>query len=490
MMAHDAVKAFYAASELLLAARNGRVDAVERLVKSGVSVNASNAGDSAFSTAFARRHTRVYRFLAGHGADVDHPVRFDVEGKAQHAPAVVIATIEQNAPLVRFLVENGADVNANVTDNRATALSWAAWRGDLDMTKLLLSLGARISRSRYKEVSEELGAHPKQARRLQRTLLMVEDGQMEATAWILMAIACGQQHKTLAGYLWKHYEDGLRSSPLVRSVGVLALSFAVENQDWELIDRLLKTGVPVNGRCEDGSTAAHAAIGVGSLDLLKFLVSCGANVVSTSPNMAPVDRSALRHAVYHGHVDVMRYLLSFATSSFEQLRVEALSMAVQAGQVVIAQDLLYSSPSLISLSTLRRMQLIDVAVTIGSVEVVAGLLDRVEGIQQRDLDAALSKASLMGHDSLVSLLLAYGADVNSTNKFGMRLPLHAAADRVGPTFQNVVDILLRHGSDTLECDSFGETPLDAARRKLSTLRDARSRELVQGIVDLLEQFDR
>lgn len=58
--------------------------------------------------------------------------------------AVMMGAVESgNCDLVRWLIANGANVNARCADqSRQTALHNAAWRGDLDMVKLLVEAGA------------------------------------------------------------------------------------------------------------------------------------------------------------------------------------------------------------------------------------------------------------------------------------------------------------------------------------------------------------
>jgi hypothetical protein len=95
----------------------------------------------------------------------------------------------------------------------------------------------------------------------------------------------------------------------------------------------------------------------------------------------------------------------------------------------------------------------------GRTKLVAGLLDRGRGINERDgLGAtALHWAAFGGHGETVAFLLARRADVNARNRaFGT--PLHWAAKAQ----KSYVGLLLSHGADPNAVNNIGWTPLMVA----------------------------
>lgn len=82
----------------------------------------------------------------------------------------------------------------------------------------------------------------------------------------------------------------------------------------------------------------------------------------------------------------------------------------------------------------------------------------------------------IGHDSLVEVLINYGADVNAQDLFG-RTPLFLAAEREGRL--KVMDILLKNSSNPNLKDNEDQTPLfNAAKSGIFMQHEA------QNIIDL------
>ena len=94
-----------------------------------------------------------------------------------------------------------------------------------------------------------------------------------------------------------------------------------------------------------------------------------------------------------------------------------------------------------------------------------GDLETVEAIMKLGADyknargegdwAPLHMAAIEGHDQVVELLLANGADAN-VRDLENSTPLHYAANK---SHLNTTEILLRYGADVNAKDDEGETPL-------------------------------
>ncbi|MEU9085050.1 ankyrin repeat domain-containing protein [Streptomyces sp. NPDC048357] len=92
------------------------------------------------SLAAMNGHTDVARALLGAGVDPDGP-----EGKLNHVPLVLAATVEDGYPdTVDLLLERGADIEARMKGS--TALDWAAACGYPAMVEQLLARGAAVTK--------------------------------------------------------------------------------------------------------------------------------------------------------------------------------------------------------------------------------------------------------------------------------------------------------------------------------------------------------
>lgn len=140
------------AQGLIDAACDGNVAECERLVKSGVSVNATDDdGVTALSWAVFYCRTDVVRKLIELGADVNHA------NQAGFTPLMYTATTlrghklrgtqEQRNEIAGILIEHGADVNHAMGDGSAigdgqTTLHFAAKSKNPGLVKMLLATGA------------------------------------------------------------------------------------------------------------------------------------------------------------------------------------------------------------------------------------------------------------------------------------------------------------------------------------------------------------
>jgi uncharacterized protein len=123
--------------ELFNAVKHNDIQSVQSLLKSGVEVNVlDEAGQTPLMWATERKNIGMAKLLIDKGANVN-AVGLRV---ASGATALSLAAINGTAPLVRFLIERGADIKAQPGDK--TLLSWAAGFGHEDVVSVLLDAGA------------------------------------------------------------------------------------------------------------------------------------------------------------------------------------------------------------------------------------------------------------------------------------------------------------------------------------------------------------
>ena len=153
---------------------------------------------------------------------------------------------------------------------------------------------------------------------------------------------------------------------------------------------MVEHGVDVNVKDNDGSTPLIKVVWHGHLDVVKYLVSQGADVNEAKNGWTPLHRAAAR-----GHLDVVKYLVS-------------------QGADVNAKN--------------------------------------------NDGGTPFFMAAVHGHLDVVKYLVSQGADVNAEDNDG-RTPLHWAAYN-GEL--DIVKYLVSQGVDVNAEDDAGETPLDKA----------------------------
>ncbi|RDL42245.1 uncharacterized protein BP5553_02224 [Venustampulla echinocandica] len=212
------------------------------------------------------------------------------------------------------------------------------------------------------------------------------------------------------------------------------------------------------------------------IDVVRYLLACGADPHRTSedsedgtnwvPDMklgmawGSVYRnpsgSALRAAVLTGHNDIAHLLLEpqYRLSHVKVEYFRAVLTAAQTGNLHLIELLIKMTGKTLSNFSGLGQEMLYVAAYYGQQEVVRMLLESgvsgvdVSEIPSKDVghEGALSLAAQRGNATMVSFLLAHGAEVNfSLYNQSRHDPIHAAAIR---GHQEVVEILLEHGDSS------------------------------------------
>jgi hypothetical protein len=125
-------------AQLIIAAKDGDLPAVQNLLTNDALVNAKNYGATALWMAAEEGHTEIVRLLLERGADAN--TKEDISGFT----ALMSASVNGHTEIVALLLEKGADLNAKATSNGTTALIMAAEEGHMEVVKLLLSKNADV----------------------------------------------------------------------------------------------------------------------------------------------------------------------------------------------------------------------------------------------------------------------------------------------------------------------------------------------------------
>jgi ankyrin repeat protein len=362
-------------SPLSVACTNGNATAmVARLLSAGANPNvALPTGETALMTCARTGNIGAVKALLAGGADPNAK-------ESEHGQTSLMWAVSERHPeVVDVLVEHSADVRSRSTGG-FTPLLFAARAGDVDSARILLAAGADVN-----ETAPD-GSSP---------LLVASASLVATTASDYRLVASPSGHEALAMLL-------------------------------------LATGAdPAKADNISGSTPLHAAVETGRLELLKGLLSHGAN-----PNVRLVKGPPpLRGDVYS------RAGLAGATPFW---------LAAKAGNVGIMRALVAAGADP-QLATANETTPLMAAAGIGQPN------ETRTPAESRALEA-------------VKLTMELGANVNATNQAG-QTALHGAAN-IGA--DKIIQFLVEHGGRLDVQDKLGRTPLtlaDDGRRRRSTTVD-------------------
>ena len=241
---------------------------------------------------------------------------------ASNVTAAVDAARADNLPAVRSLIKEHADVNRTANDG-SSALLWAAYHSDAEMTKALLAAGAVVDAANHYGVTPLLqasrngdvegmralldaGANPTRWHAEGETSLMAASrtGRVDAVQLLLSHgsfVNAADPYQEETALMWASAEGHVevvkallaggadanlkahvstiteRKNADHPSGGFTALMFAVRNGHEEVVKALIKGGADLKLTNADGATATIVAIVNDRFDLAKELLDLGAD---------------------------------------------------------------------------------------------------------------------------------------------------------------------------------------------------------------------
>ena len=345
-----------------------------------------------------------------------YPRDLNAEGDVYGAP-LNAALAQGHLDIALFLLDRGADV-----DNRGkadqTGLYIASSRGYAGIVRSLIDASA--------ELNAICKDHDEDGNIVKRTPLHV---------------AIYEEHRDIAILLLEHGADTeIRSSP-----NQTALYMASSRGHADVVRALIDCGADLNVQCDDWMddvvdvtwTPLHAAIYDEHRDVALLLLEGGADTESRNSD----DETALYMASSRGCADIVRQLISHGAD----LNARCTDFDMYDNDV--------------------KWTPLHVASCNGIPPIVRLLLDH--GADPNALDnlgrTALHLASSEGKVTVVKLLLDYGANVDVWDKDGWT-PLHKAAYLL---HLHVVVALINGGADPHAQTNKGETPIQLATAPLS-----------------------
>jgi ankyrin repeat protein len=264
----------------------GMMETVELLLKqSGGDVNGRNSnGETPLYTASYGKSLEVVKWLIENGADVNKPARKGYIYSHGWTPLHQVAD-GGYLDVAKLLIENGADVN-KLSDCHSPLLL-ASQKGNIEIVKLLLENGAEVDKSSKDGIIWT------------PLFAAVYENQISA-AEVLIENGADVNKKVL---------DSARSgkSPIkdLEKAGTTPLYFAATYKKNQILDLLVENGADVNINC-DGNSSLCMAIRTCNVHAVRLLLQHGANV-----NEKIFNRNLIFMAIRLKQIEIVELLILY-----------------------------------------------------------------------------------------------------------------------------------------------------------------------------------
>ncbi|OBU00043.1 hypothetical protein VE01_01738 [Pseudogymnoascus verrucosus] len=379
-----------------------------------------------------------------------------------HRTPLYAASWKGNIDVVKVLLELGADVIV-ADSNGATPLKRASQHGHVKVVKVLLEHGANVTVAEEGETPLYIASYNGHVDVVKVLLDYRADVTIALRGWTPLSAASSGGHVDVVRVL---LERGANTT-ITNSDGMTPLYLASIYGYVDVVKVLLEHGADVTVANITGWTLLNGASSRGHVDVVRVLLEHGANTTITNSNgMTP-----LYSASIYGYVDVVKVLLKHgADVTVADINGwTLLYLALSRGHINVVRVLLEHGAN-ITITNSNGMTPLYLASLNGYVDIVKVLLEHGADVTVVNINGwtPLNAASNNGHVDVVRALLEYGADVTVANSDGLT-PLNAALIY---GYVDVVKVLLKHGADVTVANSDGLTPLHAA--------------LVNGYVDVVK----
>ncbi len=380
------------------------------------------------------RDIEAAELLIKHGADVNQLNQYG------DAPLHFFAT-RADTSMAEFLISRGAGVNIR-SGGGETPLHRAAREGCLNAARLLVAKGADIdARTDENKTPLDYSVRPvwnEDARRMGRDRIQ----KCKEVAFYLLS--CGST-STIFDLAWLgdigRLGEHLASDPSLANAqanGEPLLFPAIRGGNAQVVEYLLMHGAQLGITGHFRQTPLQVAAYVGHANVAEVLLNRGVDVDARGL----WGETALHWAAIKGNTDVAALLLNRGADPNVRTSAHTVDLNVRSNDVdPVEREILWFQ--------IRERQR-----RLGGQVAVPPRLAFTAG------DTALHVAAYWNHLDIVGLLVAYGADVGSINRWG-DTPLHVG---VVSGHMDVVQRLLDAGADPLARTKAGLTAVEIAKR--------------------------
>ena len=393
-------------------------------------------------------------------------VLFKISGKivdtkdAEGSTPLHKASRKGHLDVVKFLIENGANVNAQTTfGGNMVPLHWASGKGHLNVVKLLVENGANVdaqTTSKYKGNMTPLhwaseGGHLNVAKFLIKNGAKIDAKNSENK--ILLHLASMENDLDQVKFLIK---NGAKIDAKDEE-GVTPLHMASERGHLNVAKFLIKNGANVNAQTIYGGTPLHFASNGKRLNVVKFLIENGANVNAQTTRHSKSSRMILYYkngktplhmASGQGCLSVVKFLIKNGA----KVNIQTISGTTPLHFVISGTD---------QLGLTRK---VSTCLTIAELLIKSGARVDVKGVRGQ---TPLHLASMKGQLNQAELLIENGADINAKDKRG-RTSLHLISENdmylLAREEVDIARFLIKNGANVMVKNNKGKTPFDIAKK--------------------------
>lgn len=363
--------------------------------------------------------------------------------------------------IARKMLDNGA-YPLRCHDGEHTAMSLAVMNGHASVLELFLERNIPLPRTDFLDPDYDALTEAVHEGHAAVVRLIIEHGELPAS-WnfeFLLADAAGDGYIAVVEVLMRLWEMEHPPDQLpLRSLAVAlarALCSAAGADEIEMVQCLLRLGANPNAVPHTRDTPLLAAVTYGHFDMLRYLLTHGADVAqlpveqrSSIFSKAATDERDARLILEN--IDYKKFAMN---SKKEHAYLLYAAIACESEQHV--QELLpYGLPDDSDFVVLRYDQCclrcgpLEVAAKTGNEKIATLLLDKGVSCNPRDMIPSrdpLRLAILEGRENIVKLLLDRGADPNYIERLGatVSLPLVLAIEH-----EPIFKLLLERGADPM-----------------------------------------
>ena len=299
----------------------------------------------------------------------------DMKGKT----ALWYAVVANNAKIVKYLLENGANANVKVPPSNGTPLQFASIKGFTEIAKLLLDAGSEVN-----VFDKSVGVTP---------------------LWL----ASQGGHTDIVKILIENKADVNLAR---KGDKVTSLLMASQEGHTNIVKLLLEAKADVNGVSNDGTSPLLSATQGGNIDIVKLLLSYGADVNKSRNNGV----SPLHIAANNGDLEIAELLIKAKADLKLKLKSDGtilLDIAIQKGhpnmiellsQNVKETKLLQNIPKNIVLEAQKR--LLELGYNPGKIDGIMGEITQV-ALREYQNDHNLPKTGIVDKKTAKALNIPF-----------------------------------------------------------------------------------